>query len=158
MLSKTPKLHAWASCHFLVLILVLMEYALEGAYRRRTTRARLCLNPCFNGICSRRGLQVWTWAQKMSVLILVLMEYALEVQRRVYANQWGCLNPCSNGICSRSPNISEGNNISVVLILVLMEYALEGREYGVHQHQSSVLILVLMEYALEGYYPVCREK
>ena len=37
-----------------VLILVLMEYALEEAKYSSTTLDSYCLNPCFNGICSRR--------------------------------------------------------------------------------------------------------
>ena len=36
-----------------VLILVLMEYALEASNLHRKRESHLCLNPCFNGICSR---------------------------------------------------------------------------------------------------------
>ena len=36
------------------------------------------LNPCFNGICSRRGVTNARKALTRLVLILVLMEYALE--------------------------------------------------------------------------------
>ena len=61
------------------------------------------LNPCSNGICSRRW-RIFSVATTRSVLILVLMEYALEAKELkhsiVIVEQ--CLNPCSNGICSRS--------------------------------------------------------
>ena len=66
--------------HSDVLILVLMEYALEVAHSvPPCVRNSPSLNPCFNGICSRRQfnekdvINVFT-----EVLILVLMEYALE--------------------------------------------------------------------------------
>ena len=35
-----------------VLILVLMEYALREEFITNKSSNRLCLNPCFNGICS----------------------------------------------------------------------------------------------------------
>ena len=38
------------------------------------------LNPCFNGICSRRLLFILCSSQHKRVLILVLMEYALEAE------------------------------------------------------------------------------
>ena len=62
-----------------VLILVLMEYALEGK-------------------------QIIVVVKSRVVLILVLMEYALEAMtwtdgKKMY---YACLNPCFNGICSRS--------------------------------------------------------
>ena len=41
--------------HERVLILVLMEYALEAPARNGGHKSSLCLNPCFNGICSRRN-------------------------------------------------------------------------------------------------------
>ena len=62
-----------------VLILVLMEYALEAVCDQRDVLSDIIrLNPCSNGICSRRSE--------------VLLHYW---QSRC------CLNPCSNGICSR---------------------------------------------------------
>ena len=39
-----------------VLILVLMEYALEGTKFFNNNTCLVRLNPCFNGICSRRYL------------------------------------------------------------------------------------------------------
>ena len=60
-----------------VLILVLMEYALEEAYITLMKDLDRSLNPCFNGICSRRA--EWEeFKKEKAVLILVLMEYALE--------------------------------------------------------------------------------
>ena len=89
--------------HHCVLILVLMEYALEGSNHEYIRHCRCSLNPCSNGICSRRKTP---------------FAYTRLSNRR--------LNPCSNGICSRSkPKIIMKQN-SNVLILVLMEYALEG--------------------------------
>ena len=62
-----------------VLILVLMEYALEVSMVRRPSKKKTCLNPCFNGICSRRS------------------------DNKTHPHGWVlCLNPCFNGICSRS--------------------------------------------------------
>ena len=60
-----------------VLILVLMEYALEDAHFPTFPRSE-SLNPCFNGICSRRSERQSTGRMPTAVLILVLMEYALE--------------------------------------------------------------------------------
>ncbi len=84
----------------IVLILVLMEYALRGYSTRTKEVFMLCLNPCFNGICSARSLTIYKM-RTFIVLILVLMEYALRVDMEDYKTQW--IN---------------------VLILVLMEYAL----------------------------------
>ena len=42
------------SSEIIVLILVLMEYALEGGSVVVSPRENIRLNPCFNGICSRR--------------------------------------------------------------------------------------------------------
>ena len=78
-----------------------MEYALEAATSPQRG-LNICLNPCFNGICSRRRKSGQSGFKCPQVLILVLMEYALEVYN-----------------CFRN---SAG---SIVLILVLMEYALE---------------------------------
>ena len=86
-----------------VLILVLMEYALEETVMSKSKGTNKSLNPCSNGICSRSY-----------TVINSLQRWKL------------CLNPCSNGICSRR-SIHEANKDRAfeVLILVLMEYALE---------------------------------
>ena len=45
---------AWA-----VLILVLMEYALRGRVMKTfQVFIKVCLNPCFNGICSARFIRL----------------------------------------------------------------------------------------------------
>ena len=111
-----------------VLILVLMEYALEGpqswtsqsfstslnpcfngicsrSQRHLSTQKKyLCLNPCFNGICSRSCCVRYALFCPKIVLILVLMEYALEATPKPKHNKHRRkgLNPCFNGICSRS--------------------------------------------------------
>ena len=64
-----------------------------------------CLNPCFNGICSRSRQTRRRLRGGMAVLILVLMEYALEA----------------------GPVKLQIESVILVLILVLMEYALEAR-------------------------------
>ena len=61
-----------------VLILVLMEYALEVWRQLTQYAAKGGLNPCFNGICSRRPEKIMN----------------------IYVLRPG-LNPCFNGICSR---------------------------------------------------------
>ena len=61
-----------------VLILVLMEYALEDLYEKASSFLEERLNPCSNGICSRRHYDLPLTDLFVLVLILVLMEYALE--------------------------------------------------------------------------------
>ena len=61
-----------------VLILVLMEYALRVMAQNAFTILTLSLNPCSNGICSKRANDLGN----------------------VLADE--SLNPCSNGICSKS--------------------------------------------------------
>ncbi len=93
--------HLWVLLE--VLILVLMEYALWHWIEKSWDSSAHCLNPCSNGICSLTSP--------------ILMERSHSSRR---------LNPCSNGICSltmtQNPMI-EGV-VPTVLILVLMEYAL----------------------------------
>ena len=85
-----------------VLILILMEHAQRVTIKSvKVFENEECLNPYFNGTCSKRPSQhalIFIWEQ---VLILILMEHA----------QRGC-----NGF-----NLDE--NISLVLILILMEHA-----------------------------------
>ena len=64
-------------CLVLVLILVLMEYALRAQQFLRIEINSISLNPCSNGICSKRPISFKNWSEKG-------------------------LNPCSNGICSKS--------------------------------------------------------
>ena len=68
-----------------VLILVLMENALVQGLRLRERTAKVGLNPCFNGKCTR------TWPiERMevvrNVLILVLMENALVLAKSLTTN------------------------------------------------------------------------
>ena len=66
--------------HRLVLILVVMEYALGeyiGDYIMVMNKRSL--NPCCNGICSRRDNNTDGFEDPTEVLILVVMEYALGV-------------------------------------------------------------------------------
>ncbi len=61
-----------------VLILVLMEYALRDKEEICNNKIKMCLNPCFNGICSASA-------------------------NKCAFNFTGVsLNPCFNGICSAS--------------------------------------------------------
>ena len=59
-----------------VLILVLMEYALERVCLCLKVK-RTSLNPCSNGICSMSLTIICSLYSACLVLILVLMEYAL---------------------------------------------------------------------------------
>ena len=60
-----------------VLILVLMEDALAHYVEGENKVVFVCLNPCFNGRCTRTNLKTVRLKMKTSVLILVLMEDAL---------------------------------------------------------------------------------
>ena len=53
-----------------------MEYALGDICKDRSDKESICLNPCCNGICSRRLFNQINF-KRMEVLILVVMEYAL---------------------------------------------------------------------------------
>ena len=83
-----------------------MEYALRGKNTFILKQMLLCLNPCFNGICSQRRWQLRSTPDNAQVLILVLMEYALRDATKLIAL----------------------HKTTVVLILVLMEYALRGSD------------------------------
>ena len=61
----------------IVLILVLMEDALVR-YIKRTYPEIYCLNPCFNGRCTRT------------------------LRKTLYILPTHCLNPCFNGRCTRT--------------------------------------------------------
>ena len=75
MLSKGQLFAIKGMC--CVLILVLMEYALEDAENKVQYALGYSLNPCFNGICSRSAIKSATTQEQKG------------------------LNPCFNGICSR---------------------------------------------------------
>jgi len=107
-----------------VLILVLMEDALVRlVFILR--QFRLCLNPCFNGRCTRTSFN----------------------QHNTY--MYESLNPCFNGRCTRTGERRRISGIFPdVLILVLMEDALVQKKSGRRSKSRKVLILVLMEDAL----------
>ena len=109
-----------------------------------------CLNPSFNGRCTRTGTQgkrdrdslfyvlilvlmedalapglKGVYRLESMVLILVLMEDALARRKASRKSSgWKCLNPCFNGRCTRTVEVTQGTNGYPVLILVLMEDAL----------------------------------
>ena len=85
-----------------VLILVLMEHTLGVSVFLKSTTAKVCLNPCFNGTYSRRNVPLYLKVLKKDVLILVLMEHTLGgVRRSALCLTKHCLNPCFNGTYSR---------------------------------------------------------
>ena len=132
---------------FVVLILVLMEYGLWRSNHFRSSRHRLRLNPCSNGIWSLTGdiadayfafaclnpcsNGIWSLTIVLGlsvgqhmVLILVLMEYGLWHMYQDSTNFRTSLNPCSNGIWSLTDESFLHFATPSVLILVLMEYGL----------------------------------
>ena len=104
-----------------------MEYAQWESRFWLSIDGNICLNPCFNGICSMRVYKL----------------------RYRYTGDFKGLNPCFNGICSmRVWTLGvRGNFKWSVLILVLMEYAQWEFQRLPRTGISGVLILVLMEYA-----------
>ena len=86
-----------------VLILVLMEDALVLSLAWQFVKKNGCLNPCFNGRCTRTGDSNGVFATKQGVLILVLMEDALVRKLPSHASvSSSSLNPCFNGRCTRT--------------------------------------------------------
>mgnify|MGYP001682808331 CR=1 FL=1 len=69
----------------------------------------MCLNPCFNGRCTRTAMNNFTVTGYVcKVLILVLMEDALVLYHSgvtVISNLL-CLNPCFNGRCTRTGGLT----------------------------------------------------
>ena len=60
-----------------VLILILMEHAQRVCAPTQQLKFTLsCLNPYFNGTCSKRRNTKILWCTTLSVLILILMEHA----------------------------------------------------------------------------------
>ena len=73
----------------------------EGSKVNLSKEGTECLNPYFNGTCSKRNYLLFPSREQTVVLILILMEHA---QRETYKD-------------------SEDNIIFFVLILILMEHA-----------------------------------
>ena len=66
----------------------------------------LCLNPCFNGRCTRTLESYDRVSLSVDVLILVLMEDApAQLFRDMKLNNKFSLNPCFNGRCTRTKKI-----------------------------------------------------
>ena len=102
-----------------------MEYVQRVLYMCYFITVSSCLNPYFNGTCSK------SFARK----------------RNTY--QRNRLNPYFNGTCSKSQH--ENSFLPSrfdVLILILMEHAQRGTEYkNPWSNNAEVLILILMEHA-----------
>ena len=84
-----------------VLILVLMEYALRDGYGLPQDSQPYCLNPCSNGICSKRNYEriknsLYSSLNPCSNGICSKRGLSFTLRNREL-----CLNPCSNGICSK---------------------------------------------------------
>ena len=102
-----------------VLILVVMEYALEYAKSTNSPKG-MGLNPCFNGSIN---LSVEVLLKSLHLLrnrtprqgATIAMKQLRFLLRKI---------PCCNGICSMSKNKKRNENYCKVLILVIMEYAL----------------------------------
>ena len=62
-----------------------------------------CLNPCFNGRCTRTVPAITFEGTSYEVLILVLMEDALVLYLyEMNLKNLDSLNPCFNGRCTRT--------------------------------------------------------
>ena len=83
-----------------------MEDALvQLEFRNEFYPKHVCLNPCFNGRCTRTAINVINTGQlKENVLILVLMEDALVLEKIAQQKdeKQQSLNPCFNGRCTRT--------------------------------------------------------
>ena len=87
-----------------VLILILMEHAQRVMPQVMPLRKGMCLNPYFNGTCSKR-LPDYVREEIIAtlVLILILMEHAQrDYQASCLSYSLQCLNPYFNGTCSKS--------------------------------------------------------
>ena len=118
----------------MLLVSCLNPYFNGTCSKRPSTKTRLhmiltrSLNPYFNGTCSKRGLIMETILWLDGVLILILMEHA---QREDYKALLDAK--------------------AAVLILILMEHA-QRADVDLHQcvYVDYVLILILMEHAQRG--------
>ena len=75
----------------IVLILVLMEDALVHYIEGETKVVFVCLNPCFNGRCTRTS-------------VCMVPKAAISL----------CLNPCFNGRCTRTLDTNTAVKLSVM--------------------------------------------
>ncbi len=88
------------------------------------TFKQFSLNPCSNGICSKRS-PLSSIMKRVGCLNPCSNGICSKSQRQDYElRDYRCLNPCSNGICSKSQLRHLSLLLLSVLILVLMEYAL----------------------------------
>ena len=129
-----------------------MEHAQRETYNALCEAHNLpCLNPYFNGTCSKRSDCDTVQVYAVNVLILILMEHAqrdIDSMKPMFYLRV-CLNPYFNGTCSKSiAKVCVLLSSRAVLILILMEHA--QREYGnpdITILSEYVLILILMEHA-----------
>ena len=87
----------------MVLILILMEHAQRDVDEDAPVQPEeACLNPYFNGTCSKSILEWPGMMPQVMVLILILMEHAqraISISRSALTRQR--LNPYFNGTCSK---------------------------------------------------------
>ena len=87
--------------------------------------AKLCLNPCSNGICSLTKKLLWIQHLLRSLNPCSNGICSLTIRSWSKTQTNTSLNPCSNGICSLTDFLTGlQRQFPRVLILVLMEYAL----------------------------------
>ena len=83
-----------------VLILVLVDYALEPKPSFLWGMMKVSFNPCFSGLCFGTLEEHLVSKNESWVLILVLVDYALE--RKTITSLTAieeCFNPCFSGLC-----------------------------------------------------------
>ena len=128
-----------------------MEDALV-LFGQRYPKAKVseCLNPCFNGRCTRTYYQKKLRKRTIGVLILVLMEDALvHLEKVVKKFGKGSLNPCFNGRCTRTLTSRTIQQVSSCLNPSFNGRCTRTRKkFQSLKKRQIVLILVLMEDAL----------
>ena len=110
-----------------------MEHAQRAVHMLVHFPAEGCLNPYFNGTCSKRhGRRQRNHTSQNTVLILILMEHAQRARmtQQQQSQHRRCLNPYFNGTCSKSLLLSYLPLPLVVLILILMEHAQRAKEFN----------------------------
>ena len=133
-----------------VLILILMEHAQREIWKNwQKSRLSPCLNPYFNGTCSKS-----VGASDNTATALGLNPYfngtcsKSENEATQFTHMLNGLNPYFNGTCSKRRVRNIWWPTSNVLILVLVEHAQRVSYKGKDAKSSfSVLILVLVEHA-----------
>ena len=81
--AQREKTNLWRTANVTtVLILILMEHAQRERKRTEKRNSHACLNPYFNGTCSKRQVMPLRKGMCYAVLILILMEHA---QREAFA-------------------------------------------------------------------------